>query len=115
MLIGPPEIVVNAKQAKGTKAGKDPWALSVIAHEAKHYQQGLFKALSVYGELEAWQLQMRVLRDLGAPPKHGALLAIEKLKLSHDPKVLREAVRLMKQFSPGYRIDMLPLNPIINI
>jgi len=112
MLIGPPEIVVSDKQTKGTKSGKDAWALSVIAHEAKHYQQGMLVALSVYGELEAWQLQMRVLRELGAPPKHTALKAIEKLKLSHDPGVLREAIRLMKEFSPGYRIDLLPLNPI---
>jgi hypothetical protein len=114
MLIGPPDIIVSSKQMKATKEGKDAWSISLIAHEAKHYQQGLFVALSVYGELEAWQLQMRVLRELGAPPKHAALLAIEKLKLSHDPKVLREAARLMVEFSPGYRIDLLPLNPIIN-
>jgi len=69
-------------------------------------------ALSVYGELEAWQLQMRLLRDLGSPPKNQALKAIEKLKLSHDPKVLREAARLMKEYSPEYRVDLLPLNPI---
>jgi hypothetical protein len=114
MLVGPPEIVINSEQTKSTKEGKDAWSISLVAHEAKHYQQGLLVALSVYGELEAWQLQMRVLRDLGAPPKHHALLAIEKLKLSHDPEVLREAVRLMKEFAPGYQIDLLPLNPIIS-
>lgn len=114
MLVGPPEIVISDKQAKSTKEGKDAWSISLIAHEAKHYQQGLLVALSVYGELEAWQLQMRISRDLGAPPKHHALLAIEKLKLSHDPEVLREAVRLMKEFAPGYRIDLLPLNPVIS-
>jgi hypothetical protein len=113
MLIGPPEIIINSAQTKGTKEGRDTWSISLIAHEAKHYQQGLLVALSVYGELEAWQLQMRVLRDLGDPPKHPALLAIEKLKLSHDPQVLREAAQLMREFSPAYRIDLLPLNPII--
>lgn len=112
MLIGPPEIVINAGQVEGTKKGKDTWALSGIAHEVKHYQQGLLVALSVYGELEAWQLQLHVLRDLGAPPTHPVLKSIAKLKLSHDPKILREAVRLMKEFSPSYRIDLLPLNPI---
>ncbi len=114
MLLGPPEIVINAAQVEGTKKGKDTWALSGIAHEAKHYQQGLFVALSVYGELEAWQLQLRVLRDLRAPPKHPSLKAIEKLRLGHDPNMLREAARLMKEFSPGYRIDLLPLNPILS-
>lgn len=112
MVIGPPEIVINSNQSKGIQEGKDAWSISLIAHEAKHYEQGLLVALSVYGELEAWQLQMRVLRDLGAPPTHKALLAIEKLKLSHDPQVLREAIRLMKEFAPGYRIDQLPLNPV---
>ncbi len=112
MLIGPPEIVINSAQAKTMKEGKDAWSISLIAHETRHYEQGLIVALSVYGELEAWQLQMRVLRDLGDPPTHHALLAIEKLKLSHDPQVLREAARLMKEFAPGYRIDLLPLNPV---
>jgi hypothetical protein len=112
MLFGLPVIQVNASQEKALKSGRDAWSLSLIAHEAKHYQQGLLVALSVYGELEAWQLQMQVLRDLGAPPSHPALLAIEKLPLSHDPKVLREAARLMKQYSSPYRIDLLPLNPV---
>jgi len=112
MLLGPPEVIVNSKQMAGVKSAKDNWSLSVIAHEVKHYQQGMLVALSVYGELEAWQLQMRLLRDLGSPPKHQALKAIEKLKLSHDPKVLREAARLMKEYSPEYRVDLLLLNPI---
>lgn len=115
MMGGPPDVIVNDTHQSKAKSGKDTWTLSVIAHELKHYQQGLFTALSVYGELEAWQLQIRVLRDLGTPPKHAALQAIEKLKLSHDPKVLRDAARLMKEFSPTYRIDLLPLNPIFRI
>ena len=112
MLLGPKEIQINAKQEASTKEARDAWSLSLIAHEARHYEQGLFTALSVYGELEAWQLQMKVLRELGVPPKNKELLAIEKLKWSHDPKVLREAARLMKQYDPNYRIDLLPLNPL---
>ena len=112
MLIGPKEIQINAKQEAATREAEDAWSLSLVAHEAKHYEQGLLTALSVYGELEAWQLQARVLRDLGAPSTNKAMLAIEKLKLSHDPKVLREAARLMKLFDPKYRIDLLPLNPL---
>ena len=112
MLIGPKEIQINPKQEASTKEARDAWSISLIAHEARHYEQGLFTALSVYGELEAWQLQMKVLRDLGVPPKNKQLLAIEKMKLSHDPKVLREAARLMKQYDPNYRINLLPLNPL---
>ncbi len=112
MLIGPRVIELSSKQAPGVRSGKDAWTISLIAHEAKHYEQGLTTALSVYGELEAWQLQMKVLRELGAPPTHPALLAIEKLKLSHDQVALKEAARLMKQYDPAYRIDLLPLNPV---
>lgn len=112
MLIGPQVIELSEKQAAAVRTGKDPWTISLIAHEAKHYEQGLAKALSVYGELEAWQLQLKVLRELGAPPTHPALLAIEKLKLSHDEPVLKRAARLMKKYDPAYRIDLLPLNPL---
>jgi hypothetical protein len=112
MLVGPQVIELNTAQALGVRSGKDAWTISLIAHEAKHYEQGLTTALSVYGELEAWQLQMKVLRELGAPPTHPSLLAIEKLKLSHDEAVLKEAARLMKEYHSGYRIDLLPLNPV---
>lgn len=112
MILGPKEIQINPNTEAGTRTAKDTWSISLIAHEAKHYEQGLFTALSVYGELEAWQLQMKVLRGLGAPPTHKNLLAIEKLKWSHDPKVLKEAARLMKELDPNYRIELLPLNPI---
>lgn len=112
MTIGPKEIQINPQQEVATKEAKDAWSISLIAHEAKHYEQGLATALSVYGELEAWQLQMKVLRDLGSPPKSEAWSAIEKLKLSHDPKILQEAARLMKQVDPNYRINLLPLNPL---
>jgi hypothetical protein len=112
MLIGPRVIELSSKQAPGVRSVKDAWTISLIAHEAKHYEQGLTTALSVYGELEAWQLQMKVLRELKAPPTHPALLAIEKLKLSHKVAVLKEAARLMKKYDPAYRIDLLPLNPV---
>ncbi len=113
MLVGPPLIQISDKQQKSVETGRDAWSISLIAHEAWHYHQGLLTALSVYGELEAWQLQMKVLRGLEAPPTHPALNAIEHLSLNHDPETLREAVRLMKAYSPAYRIDLLPLNPLL--
>lgn len=112
MLFGPPHIVLNAARSELMRRGRDAWTLSAVAHEVKHYEQGFWVALSVYGELEAWQLQMRVLRDLGEPPSHPALLAIEQLPLTHEPAVLREASRLMREAAPGYRSDLLPLNPL---
>ncbi len=44
-------------------APDDPYAVSLIIHEVRHLQQGILTALSVYGELEAWQLQFGFLRS----------------------------------------------------
>lgn len=112
MLLNRPDIVLNAARADLMRQGRDAWTLSAITHEVKHYEQGFWVALSVYGELEAWQLQLQVLRDLGQVPRNQALLAIERLPLTHDPAVLRQAAQLMRQASPGYRSHLLPLNPL---
>ena len=40
-----------------------PWLYALLAHEAKHLEQGLAEALSVRGELVAWQLQYDILTD----------------------------------------------------
>ena len=33
---------------------------TLIIHEVRHLQQGFFTALSVYGELDAWQLEWSI-------------------------------------------------------
>src|SRR5512143_2475314 len=40
-------------------AAEDPSAVSLLIHEVRHLQQGPLTALSVYGEMEAWQLQFK--------------------------------------------------------
>ena len=42
---------------------------TLIIHEARHLQQGIVMALSVYGELDAWQLEFGIYhRILGKYP-----------------------------------------------
>ena len=92
----------------------DPWPYALIAHEAKHLEQGIMGALSVRGELIAWQLQYDVLEESStAPfPRH---VWQELRALAPDVRAdLKRARLLMKQIAgEGYRIDWLPLWPLL--
>lgn len=99
-------------------APRDPYALSLVVHEVRHLQQGWLTALSVYGELEAWQRQFRFLKDgLGWRPEdpgHDRLIAgLLSLPVSWDRSVLQKARSLMRAYGGRrYRIDLLPLYPL---
>jgi hypothetical protein len=99
-------------------APDDPYALSLIVHEVHHLQQGPLVALSVYGELDAWQLQFRLLREWTGhyhsdPRRDAVLQQVTALPLGWDRAVLEEARHLMLAYAgKKYRIDLLPLYPL---
>jgi hypothetical protein len=87
--------------------------LTLLIHEVKHLQQGLFLAFSVYGELEAWQLQFRLYHQTTGKPMHPAIAEMLSLPLSYDRAILRRARDLMQAYAgKGYRADLLPLFPL---
>jgi len=97
-------------------AGRKPdsrYLCSLLAHEVKHLEHGLREALSVRGELVAWQVQYDILTQ---PPANSLSEAWEKLR-GLDPGSradLKRARALMKEIGgPGYRIDWLPLWPLL--
>jgi len=91
----------------------DVGMLTLLIHEVKHLQQGFVLALSVYGELEAWQLQFRLYHQLIDKPMHPAVAELLSLPLEYDRAVLRKAVTLMQAYAgKGYRADLLPLYPL---
>ncbi|MCC6568080.1 MAG: hypothetical protein IT315_02470 [Anaerolineales bacterium] len=91
----------------------DPRMLTLMIHEVKHLQQGFVTALSVYGELEAWQLQFRLYHQKTNAKMHTAIEKLLSLPLSWDRDVLKQAQVLMQDFAgKGYRADLLPLYPI---
>ncbi len=99
-------------------SSKDPYAASLVIHEVRHLQQGVLTALSVYGELEAWQLQFRFLKgQSGHYHKDRSRNAVIK-KLMREPlgwdRAVLERVRGLMQDYAGkiYRIDLLPLYPL---
>lgn len=95
----------------------DPYALSLIVHEVRHLQQGVFTALSVYGELDAWQLQFGLLRKWTGHyhadgRKNEVLQQVMALPVGWDRSVLEDARRLMQDYAgKRYRVDLLPLYP----
>src|SRR6266540_5336185 len=42
----------------------NPGAWAILVHEVRHLQQGWLIALSIYGELDAWQYQFQLLKKL---------------------------------------------------
>lgn len=99
----------------------DPQALyplSLAIHEVRHLQQGPLTALSVYGELEAWQAQFHFVRSHAVayhevPAKDQLIVRLMALPLGWDRNVLTGARSLMKEFAgKTYRIDLLPLYPL---
>ena len=86
---------------------------TLIIHEARHLQQGLMTALSVYGELDAWQLEFGIYHRIKGNYPHSAVAELMSLPLSYDRPVLKKAASLMQAYAgKGYRVDLLPLIPL---
>jgi hypothetical protein len=86
---------------------------TLVIHEARHLQQGLITALSVYGELDAWQLEFGIYHRIKGKYPHSAIAELMTLPLGYDRTVLKEAARLMQAYAgKGYRVDLLPLFPL---
>jgi len=86
---------------------------TLIIHEAHHLKQGFIKALSVYGELDAWQLEFRVYHRVKGQYPGPAIAELMTLPLKYDRDVLKRAVTLMQAYAgKGYRVDLLPLYPL---
>lgn len=91
----------------------DPRVLTLLIHEVKHLQQGLTTALSVYGELEAWQLQFRLYHQKTNAKMHPVIEKLLSLPFGWDRSALRQARELMREYAgKGYRADLLPLYPL---
>ncbi|GAB4418418.1 MAG: hypothetical protein Kow002_05310 [Anaerolineales bacterium] len=88
-------------------------AVTLLVHEVRHLQQGFWTALSVYGELDAWQLEFRIYHKVRKRYPHPAIEEIMSLPPGWNREVLRRAVHLMQDYAgKGYRADLLPLYPL---
>ena len=85
---------------------------TLIIHEVRHLQQGILTALSVYGELDAWQLEFGIYHRITGNYPHPSIAELMTLPLVYDRDVLKKAASLMQNYAgKGYRVDLLPLFP----
>ena len=86
---------------------------TLVVHEVRHLQQGFLTALSVYGELDAWQYEFRIYHRVKGRYPHPAIAELMSLPLEYNRDVLKKAASLMQDYAgKGYRIDLLPLYPL---
>jgi hypothetical protein len=105
-------IYLNATRYSPDTGVTNPRVLCLVVHEAHHLKQGPLTALSVYGELEAWQVDFRLYSRLTNSAPNGPLVELLSLPVSWDRSMLRQARLLMQAFAGnGYRADLLPLYP----
>jgi len=105
-------ILLNSHSYSVSSDPSDPGLLSLVLHEIHHMRQGLITAMSVYGELDAWQVGYRFYQRLTGRTLKDPLIQLLEIPLSWSRPNLVKAKQLMKEFSPGYRIDWYPLYPI---
>ncbi|GMV34059.1 MAG: hypothetical protein DYG85_09630 [Chloroflexi bacterium CFX1] len=92
---------------------EEPRATTLFVHEVRHLQQGIFTALSIYGELDAWQYEFRLYKKLTGRTLKPELEELLALSLGHDRATLRQARSLMTKFAGfWYLAWLLPLFPI---
>ncbi|MBI5823654.1 MAG: hypothetical protein HZB18_06470 [Chloroflexi bacterium] len=92
---------------------ENPRAWTLFVHEVRHLQQGALTALSIYGELDAWQVEFNLYKKLTGKPLHAVLEELLSLPLNMDRDNLRHARKLMMQYAgKGYGANFLPLYPI---
>jgi hypothetical protein len=99
----------------------DKRVLAVIIHEVLHLQQPLTTRLSIQGEVLGWQLEYKAYHEVtgkfygerGLPFEgtHAQWAEISKLS-AESYEDLARAQRLMKEVSPVYRAEKLPLYPL---
>lgn len=106
------EIHINSLGSVGNISSNNPYLLSLVVHETRHLQQGILTALSVYGELDAWQTGFRFYRKISSFQLDPVLEEILLLPLDWSRENLTMAAILMKKYSPVYRINLLPLYPL---
>jgi hypothetical protein len=86
---------------------------TLIIHEVRHLQQGIVTALSIYGELDAWQLEFAIYHRIKGSYPHPAIAELMTLPLGYDRAVLKKAAGLMQAYAGmGFSDDLLPLYPL---
>ncbi len=92
---------------------ENPRAWTIFVHEVRHIEQGTLTAMSVYGELDAWQYEFRLFKRLTGKKLKPELEELLTLPLNFDRANLKHAQRLMTKYAGfWYGAWSLPLYPL---
>jgi len=92
---------------------ENPRAWTLFVHEVRHLQQGTINAISVHGELDAWQYEFRLYKKITGSKLKPELEEILSLPLNYDRNNLKHARQLMTKFAGiWYGAWILPLYPV---
>jgi hypothetical protein len=106
-------LYLNSLHYTRESALENPRAWTLVIHEVRHLQQGPLTALSVYGELDAWQHEFQVYKRITGRQLHATLEELLAIPLDFNREHLRYARNLMMRFAgKGYGANFLPLYPI---
>lgn len=104
---------LNSLHYSQESALENPRAWTIFVHEVRHLQQGPITAISIYGELDAWQYEFRLYKRITGHELKPILEELLTLPLNFDRNNLRRARKLMTEFAgKGYAAWILPLYPI---
>lgn len=104
---------LNKLHYTAESALEHPRAITLFVHEVRHLQQGVLTAMSIYGELDAWQYEFRLYKRLTGKTLKPELEELLALPLSFDRKTLKHAQQLMTRCAGfWYGAWILPLYPI---
>lgn len=117
-----PKVYFNASIYSVQTPPDDPFMVTLGIHEDFHLRQGVIRALSIQGELEAWQAQYQAYEalagyKLGWDEEERILTPYGEqwarlAQLSPDSREdLALAQTLMAEISSGYKSPCLPLYP----
>ena len=106
-------IYLNSRHYTRESALDNPRAWTIFVHEVRHLQQGAVTAMSIYGELDAWQYEFRLFKKVTGKELHPILEEMLSIPLNYDRENLHHARKMMIQFAgKGYGAGILPLYPI---
>jgi len=92
---------------------ENPRAWTLFVHEVRHLQQGMINAISIHGELDAWQVEFRLYKKITGLKLKPQLEEMLLLPLNNDRNNLKRARQLMTKFAGfWYGAWILPLYPI---
>ena len=104
---------LNSHYYSMESALENPRAWTLFVHEVRHLQQGPLTAMSVYGELDAWQVEFRLYKRITGKKLSPVLEELLTLPLDLDRENLRRARQLMTKYAGfWYGAWMLPLYPL---